>query len=313
MRIIKPSRLKRGDVIGLVSPASTPNDMQKLDNGIRYLEKNGYRVKLGENVGKSNGYLAGSDQERANDINTMFKDKSVKAIFCIRGGYGASRILDKLDYKIIKNNPKIFVGYSDITALQMAFLQKTGLITFAGPMVATDFSSEISHYTEEYFWEIITSKKKLGRIEQSDKSKMPGISKGNAYGRIIGGNISVLSALIGTEYFPDLKNRILIFEDIDEPPYKIDRILNQFRLLKVFKLLNGIVLGRFVDCFEHDTSKKTLTLGEVMEFYLKDLNIPVLYSFPHGHIKDMITVPYGINIKMNATKGFVEFTDSAVK
>lgn len=313
MRIIKPSRLKRGDVIGLVSPASTPNDMQKLDNGIRYLEKNGYRVKLGENVGKSNGYLAGSDQERANDINTMFKDKSVKAIFCIRGGYGASRILDKLDYKIIKNNPKIFVGYSDITALQMAFLQKTGLITFAGPMVATDFSSEISHYTEEYFWEIITSKKKLGRIEQSDKSKMPGISKGNAYGRIIGGNISVLSALIGTEYFPDLKNRILIFEDIDEPPYKIDRILNQFRLLKVFKLLNGIVLGRFVDCFEHDTSKKTLTLGEVMEFYLKDLNIPVLYSFPHGHIKDMITVPYGINIKMNATKGFVEFTESAVK
>ena len=313
MRIIKPSRLKRGDVIGLVSPASTPNDMQKLDNGIRYLEKNGYRVKLGENVGKSNGYLAGSDQERANDINTMFKDKSVKAIFCIRGGYGASRILDKLDYKVINNNPKIFVGYSDITALQMAFLQKTGLITFAGPMVATDFSSEISHYTEEYFWEIITSKKKLGRIEQSDKSKMPGISKGNAYGRIIGGNISVLSALIGTEYFPDLKNRILIFEDIDEPPYKIDRILNQFRLLKVFKLLNGIVLGRFVDCFEHDTSKKTLTLGEVMEFYLKDLNIPVLYSFPHGHIKDMITVPYGINIKMNATKGFVEFTESAVK
>ena len=313
MRVIKPSRLKRGDVIGLVSPASTPNDMQKLDNGIRYLEKNGYRVKLGENVGKSNGYLAGSDQERANDINTMFKDKSVKAIFCIRGGYGASRILDKLDYKIIKNNPKIFVGYSDITALQIAFLQKTGLITFAGPMVATDFSSEISHYTEEYFWEIITSKKKLGRIEQSDKSKMPGISKGNAYGRIIGGNISVLSALIGTEYFPDLKNRILIFEDIDEPPYKIDRILNQFRLLKVFKLLNGIVLGRFVDCFEHDTSKKTLTLGEVMEFYLKDLNIPVLYSFPHGHIKDMITVPYGINIKMNATKGFVEFTESAVK
>ena len=313
MRVIKPSRLKRGDVIGLVSPASTPNDMQKLDNGIRYLEKNGYRVKLGENVGKSNGYLAGSDQERANDINTMFKDKSVKAIFCIRGGYGASRILDKLDYKIIKNNPKIFVGYSDITALQIAFLQKTGLITFAGPMVATDFSSEISHYTEEYFWEIITSKKKLGRIEQSDKSKLPGISKGNASGRILGGNISVLSALIGTEYFPDLKNRILIFEDIDEPPYKIDRILNQFRLLKVFKLLNGIVLGRFVDCFEHDTSKKTLTLGEVMEFYLKDLNIPVLYSFPHGHIKDMITVPYGINIKMNATKGFVEFTDSAVK
>ena len=109
MRIIKPSSLKRGDVIGLVSPASTPNDMQKLDNGIRYLEKNGYRVKLGENVGKSNGYLAGSDQERANDINTMFKDKSVKAIFCIRGGYGASRILDKLDYKTIKNNPKIFV------------------------------------------------------------------------------------------------------------------------------------------------------------------------------------------------------------
>lgn len=313
MKFVKPPRLKNGDVIGIISPASSPSDQVRLENGIRYLEKLGYRIKVGKNVGKSNGYLAGTDQERADDITTMFKDKNVKAIFCLRGGYGASRILDKFDYKVVKNNPKIFVGYSEITALQIAFLVKAGLVTFAGPMVATEFGNDLSKYTEEYFWRIITSKKKIGRLAYPDNGRLPGISKGSSSGRIIGGNLSVFSALIGTEYFPDVKGRILLIEEVNEPPYKLDRLLNQLRLIKVFKYINGIILGRFVDCFEHDSEKRTLTLGEVMEHYLKDLKIPVIYTFPHGHVKDIITVPFGINIKLNATKGFIEFNENAVR
>ncbi len=313
MRIIKPAKLKTGDVIGIIAPASAPVDPTKLEDGIRYIEKNGYRVELGNNVSKINGYLAGTDQERADDLNSMFKNKDVKAIFCLRGGYGASRILDKINYKLIRSNPKILVGYSEITALQMAILQKSGLVTFAGPMVATDFGNGVTPYTEDFFWRIISSNKKVGRLKYPDNEKLVSITKGGASGRIIGGNLSVFAALTGTEYFPDLKGRILMFEEVDELPYKVDRLLNQLRLLKVFKQIKGIILGRFVDCNEHDTSKRTLTLGEVMEDYMKDLKIPVLYTFPHGHIKDKVTVPFGINVKMNASKGFVEYLESAVK
>ncbi len=313
MRIIKPAKLKTGDVIGIIAPASAPVDPTKLENGIRYIEKNGFRVELGKNISKIDGYLAGTDQERADDLNLMFKTKNVKAIFCLRGGYGASRILDKINYKLIRSNPKILVGYSEITALQLAILQKSGLVTFAGPMVATDFGNEITSYTEDFFWRIVSSNKKIGRLKYPDDDKLVSITKGGASGRIIGGNLSVFVALIGTDYFPDLKGRILMIEEVDELPYKVDRLLNQLRLLKVFKQIKGIILGRFVDCIEHDTSKRTLTLGEVMEDYMKDLKIPVLYTFPHGHIKDKVTVPFGINIKMNASKGFVEYLESAVK
>ncbi len=313
MRIIKPAKLRTGDVIGIIAPASAPVDPTKLENGIRYIEKNGYRVELGNNVSKINGYLAGTDQERADDLNSMFNNKYVKAIICLRGGYGASRILDKINYKLIRSNPKILVGYSEITALQMAILQKSGLVTFAGPMVATDLGNGITPYTEDFFWRIISSNKKIGRLKYPDNEKLVSITKGGASGRIIGGNLSVFAALTGTDYFPDLKGRILMFEEVDELPYKVDRLLNQLRLLKVFKQIKGIILGRFVDCNEHDTSKRTLTLGEVMEDYMKELKIPVLYTFPHGHIKDKVTVPFGINVKMNASKGFVEYSESAVK
>ena len=313
MRFIKPPRLKQGDVIGIISPASSPQDTLQLEKGLKCIEKNGYKIEVGKNVGKVNGYLAGTDQERADDLNSMFKNKHVKAIICLRGGYGASRILDKINYKLIRNNPKIFVGYSEITAIQMALLRNARLITFAGPMVVPDFANDISTYSEEFFWRIITSNKKTGRIDYPHNGKLPAITKGGASGKILGGNLSVFSALIGTPYFPDLKDRILLLEDVDELPYKIDRLLNQMKMIKIFKRVKGIILGRFVDCYEHDSSKKTLTLGEVMEDYLKELKIPVLYTFPHGHIRDKITVPFGINVKMNASRGFIEFTENAVK
>ncbi|UCH64597.1 MAG: LD-carboxypeptidase [Ignavibacterium sp.] len=313
MRLIKPERLKKGDVIGVISPASSPLDPTKLDSGVKYLEKLGYRVEIGKNVGKVNGYLAGSDEERADDLNSMFRNKDIKAIMCLRGGYGAFRILDKINYKLIRSNPKIFIGFSEITAIQTAILHKAGLITFAGPMVASDFANSVSSYTEELFWRLLTSNKKLGRLRYPDQTKLSGITKGSATGRILGGNLAVFNALIGSPYFPLLKDRILLLEDVAELPYKIDRMFNQLKMMKVFNKVKGIVLGRFVDCYEHDPMKKTLTLGEVMEDYLNGLKIPVVYTFPHGHIKDKVTVPIGINIKMNATKGFIEYNESAVK
>ena len=313
MRLVKPVKLPSKSVIGLISPASFPEDHTLINKGVKYLEGLGYRVKIGNNVGKQNGYLAGSDEERVKDLHDMFKDKDVKAVFCIRGGYGAFRLLDLVDYKIIKNNPKIFVGFSEITALQTAILQKTGLITVAGPMLTPNFSGKISKFTEEYFWRAITSNKKIGRVKLPGNSKLPGINKGGASGRMIGGNLAVFAALLGTEYFPDVKNKILLLEDVAEVPYKIDRLMNQLRLAKVFKKISGIILGRFVDCYDHDPSKKTLTLGEVMNSYLHKINIPIVYTFPHGHVDDMVTIPIGINVKLNATKGFVDLTESGVR
>lgn len=313
MRVIKPFRLKKGDLIGIISPGSSPSNPLSIENGVKYLERLGYRVELGENVGKSNGYLAGSDKERADDLNYMFRNKNVKAIFCLRGGYGSSRILDKINYKQIRSNPKIFVGYSEITSLQMAFLKKSGLASFAGPMVAPDFGGDVSVYSEEYFWRILTSNKKIGRLKYPHNDKLAAISSGNASGKILGGNLAVFASMIGTEYFPDVKDKILLLEDVDELPYRVDRYLNQLRITKVIKKVKGIILGSFVDCFEPDPNKKTLTLGEVMEDYLKDLKIPVIYTFPHGHIKDKMTIPFGINVKMNASKGFVEYTEGAVR
>lgn len=312
MRYTKPKRLQKGDLIGIISPASSPDDLTRISSGVKYLEKLGYRTILGSNVGKNHGYLAGSDEERLSDLHSMFANKNVKAIMCVRGGYGSPRLLDKIDYKLIKRNPKIFVGYSDITALQMAFLQRANLITFAGPMLAVDFYDEVSHYTEEFFWRIVTSNKKIGRIENPNNEKIHYLKKGTASGQIIGGNLALLVSLMGTSFSPDYRNKILLLEDTGEAPYRLDRLFNQLRIAKVFDKVRAIILGAFTDCKELDPTKKTLTLGEVIEDYFSRLKKPVVYNVQHGHIKDNITIPFGIRIKLNATKGFVEYLESAV-
>ena len=313
MNYLTPNKLLKGDLIGIISPASSPDDLSLIESGVRYIEGLGYHTILGKNVGKIRGYLAGTDGERVEDIHQMFSDKKVKAIFCLRGGYGAFRLLDKVDYKLIRNNPKIFVGFSEITALQMAFLQKSNLITFAGPMVLPNFSKEVSTYTEENFWRMITSTKKPGMVELPESCKLSSLNPGIVSGSVIGGNLAVFVSLLGTKFLPDLKNKILFLEEINEPPYKIDRMLNQLKLNNVLKKVRGIILGTFTECIEIDKDKKTLTLQEVLEDYFRDLKIPVIHSFPHGHIKDLVTLAIGSKIKLNATKGFVEFTENGVR
>ena len=312
MKAVKPKKLQKGDVIGIISPSSSVEDQTKLEKGVNYLERLGYRVEIGRNVGKFNGYLAGKDNERIDDLHAMFSNKNIKAVFCLRGGYGAARLLDKIDYKLIRNHPKIFVGYSDISSLQLSMFYKTGLITFAGPMVAVDFYEEVSEFTEEMFWKLLTSTKKYGRIDNPNEENILSLNSGSANGRIVGGNLSVISGLIGTEYFPNLKDKILLIEEMGEMPYKIDRMFNQMRLSKMFQGIKGVVIGSFRDCQEPDPNKRTLTLGEVISEYMIPLKKPVIYNFKHGHLRENITVPIGVTIKLNASRKFIEISESAV-
>lgn len=313
MKIIKPKKLKKGDLIGIISPASPPDDPTRIDKGVKYLESLGYQVELGKNVQKSIGYLAGSDKERLQDLHDMFSNKAIKAIICTRGGYGTPRLLNKIDYDLIAKNPKIFVGYSDITSLQMAILAKTKLVTFAGPMLAVDFWNEVNKYAEENFWKILSSTNNDDKINMPPNYQLKIEWQGKSEGELIGGNLAHLVSSFGTKFIPKFKNKILLIEDITEAPYRVDRMLCQLKNGKVFEKISGLILGQFTDCEEKDASKKTFTLNQVFDDFIKDLSIPVISNFPHGHIKENLTIPFGVNVKLNAIKGFVEFTESAVE
>lgn len=312
MDIIKPPKLNKGDLIGVVSPASSPDDLTRIEKGVNYLERMGYRVEVGANVGQSCGYLAGKDEQRLEDLHYMFSKQEVKAIICVRGGYGTPRLLADIDYNLIKKNPKIFVGYSDITALQMAFLKKCGLVTFAGPMLAVDFWNEVDPFTEEMFWEVITSRKKFGKVLNPENERYYILRSGEAEGQMVGGNLALLTSLLGTGYIPSFKDTILMMEEIGEAPYRVDRMFNQLKLSGALDQVKGVILGRFVDCYESDQYKKTLTLNEVINDYFGSRNIPVIYNFKHGHIKENITIAFGLNYKLNTAKGTIEMTESAV-
>lgn len=312
MRILKPKKLQKGEVIGVISPASSPQDLSLVEKGVNYLESLGYRVEVGKSVGKIEGYLAGSDDERAADIHEMFKNKHVKAIFSLRGGYGSARLVDKLDYDLIRKNNKIFVGFSDITVLQLAFFYKAGIISFAGPMVATNFAGEFNSFSEEFFWDLITKNRKIGKLKNPEKEKFFVLNKGRGEGKLLGGNLSSIISLFGSKYLPTFRNSILFLEEVNEPPYKIDRMFNQLRLARILSQVKGVILGRFVNCYETDKTKNTLSLNEVIVNYFKNLKIPVIYNVKHGHISELITLPVGLNTKVNATRGFIEITETGV-
>ena len=313
MRIIKPKRLKKGDIIGIIAPASPVWDSNKIDKSIRYFEQLGYHVELGEHILKRHGYLAGIDEERIEDFHAMIANPKIKAIIALRGGYGAGRIVDRVDYTLIRKNPKILVGYSDLTILQNAILSKAGLVTFSGPMAASDFSGTPDSFTEEFFWRILTSAKKIGKISNPDNEDFFSINKSKESGKLIGGNLTNFNALFGTEFLPALKNLILYVEEITEPPYKIDRMFNHLRLAGILDKLNGIVLGRFVNCNKCDSQVNTLNLNEVIHDYLAGLSIPVIYNVKIGHIKAKLTFPIGAEIGVDGSKGIIEFLQAAVR
>lgn len=310
MNIIKPSRLRKGDLISIVSPASAPLDASKVHHGARYFESLGYRVTISKNVFNVNGYLAGTDEERAEDLNQAFADKNVKAIICSRGGYGTPRILDKIDYELIRKNPKIFVGYSDITALQLAIFKRTGLVTFAGPMMAVEFGDEsgpdgslrdkkIDWFTEQKFFDIVTSHKRIGVVKSHKDYRLSFQGKKKSTGRLLGGNLSLITSILGTEYVPDFSGSVLLLEEVSEEPYSIDRMLTQLRLAGILNGVSAFALGQFTNCAPEEPDKPHRTLDEVFREDLFSAGKPSVSNIPYGHLPVKLTLPIGVLVSID--------------
>lgn len=305
---IKPPKLQTGDTIGVVGPASPPVK-ERLEKGIGYLQQLGYRVKLGEHIDDRYGYLAGEDADRVRDINRMIRDPEVNAIFCTRGGYGTPRLLEQIDYHAIKKHPKILVGYSDLTALQLAIFHKAQVVTFSGPMVAVEMGKGIRPFTEQHFWDILTSEAKIAF--SGENGPMRCLKQGSSEGRLLGGCLSMICSIIGTPYQPDFKDAILFVEEVGEEPYRIDRYFMQLKLAGILSRLNGIVFGQFEDC-KPSPDTPSLTLEEVLENVVGNLEIPVLADLPYGHIDVKYTLPVGAKVRLDAEAGVLEMIESAV-
>lgn len=313
MTILKPPRLRNGDVIGLVSPASTPSSAEKIEKSVRYLEGLGYRTRVGAHVLDVMGYLAGSDKDRAEDFNGMVRDKSVKAIIALRGGYGTPRILPLLDYRGIKQNPKIVVGYSDLTALQLALFRKAGLVTFSGPMAAVEMWNGIDPYTEEHFWRVVTSPKPAGLLLNPPDDPAVYHHGGRATGRLLGGNLSLVVSALSTPFSPPYKGSILVLEEVDEAPHRVDRMLTQLLNSGVLRSVSGLALGRFTDCVPSDPAKPNLTIEQVIADVLAQTRRPATSNIQYGHCPKKLTIPLGVRARLDATKGALEILEGAVR
>jgi muramoyltetrapeptide carboxypeptidase len=312
MNIIKPPRLRKGDLIGLIAPASTPSSEEKILKGALYLEQMGYRVKCGKHIRTIYGYLAGSDVERSEDFNEMVCDKNVKAIFAIRGGYGTPRLLQMIDYRSLKAHPKIIVGYSDLTALQLAIFRKIGLVTFSGPMTGSDMWRDFDPYTEEYFWRILTSTKKIGALDNPANEPLTILRHGKANGRLVGGNLSLLTCLMGTPFQPPMEDSILVLEDVEESPYRVDRMLAQLLNAGILQKINALVYGKFTDCAPGNPSDPHLTIDQVQEEFAQKIDCPVIMNFQYGHIPRKLTLPLGLKTKIDTKRERIEVVESAV-
>lgn len=304
---MKAKRLEEGDTIGLVAPAS-PSEASKVEKAIAYLEKQGFKVKPGNSVYSSRGYLAGSDELRACDFNCMFADDEVDAVFCLRGGYGSQRILDMIDFELISRKPKIFMGFSDITALLNAIYQHCGLITFHGPM-GGDFAGGLGKPTKAALKKALECAEPIGELTNPDIPEV--LSEGTARGILVGGNLSIVAASMGTRYEIDTRNKILVLEDVFEEPYSIDRMLNHMRLAGKLEEAAGIILGDWGDT-QPEEPEKSLSLEEVLEDAFRDIGKPVLKGYKIGHCKPNLTVPIGAMAELDTAGRSLRILESAV-
>lgn len=311
---IKPRQLRKGDTIGIVAPASSMDD-SLVRRAVENITRRGYEVKLSSGYLQRQGYLAADDKTRAAELNAFFLDKSVKAILCLRGGYGSPRILDRLDYDAIRQNPKIFIGYSDITALLNGIHTKTGLVSFHGPM-AKEFSigKGLTPYTEKYFWPAFTPESKLftdwGGAGPKGRSHLKTLAGGKAEGVLVGGNLSVLTCTIGTPYEARSRGCILFLEDVSETPFRIDRMLNQLRLSGMLGRYKGVILGSFTGCLP--LRGRGIGLLDVFDHYFEKLGVPVLSGYAAGHQPDQATLPIGARVRLDATAKKVSFIEAPV-
>jgi muramoyltetrapeptide carboxypeptidase len=310
--IQKPRALKAGDRVGLIAPSGSLTDPGGVDRAVEMLVRNGFRVKLGDSCRSVHGYLAGRDSLRAQEVNAFFADPSVAGIVCLKGGYGTPRILDGLDYALIGHNPKPFVGYSDITGLHLALDRCCQLPTFHGPMGVSDTLLEGDAFTTRSWLDALMSSKPLGRLENPpDRPPMKPLAGGRARGPVIGGNLSLVAATMGTPYEIDARGRILFFEDIDEEPYRVDRMLTQLRLAGKFDVCAGILLGDWNNCVAKK-DKPSLDLLEIFNDLLVDSGKPVMMGLQAGHCAPMVTFPFGVEAVMDADEASLEIVESAL-
>ncbi len=313
-KLIKPRRLKIGDTIGLIVPAS-PVSEEKIQKTVANLEGAGFKLKFGKHTRANNGHLAGTDQERLEDLHAMFADKTVDAIWCIRGGYGCTRLLPNLDFKLIKANPKIFIGYSDVTALHQAIHQATGLVTFHGPVGASDFTE----YTKEATMRTLMEGKSTQVIVPCNENQQKDdlayqvqiLREGVATGKLIGGNLSLMAALVGTKHQMDFKNKLVFIEDVGERPYSIDRMLTHLLQGSNLHEATGMALGIFEDC-QPKNEQYSMSLIDTLKDKLMGLNIPLIYGLSFGHISNQFTLPVGIEARLDVGAKTLTFLESAV-
>lgn len=305
---IKPKALQLGDTVAISSPAGAVWNEAQIEIFTNILKGLGFNVIHGKTLKEKFGYFAGTDDLRANELNELFANKNVKGIFCMKGGWGCARLLDKLDYSMIEKNPKVLIGFSDITTLLIAITAKTGLITFHGPVGNSGWND----FTKSVFTNVVMKPAPFNFPENPiNEDKYVTINSGKARGELVGGNLTVLSALMGSNYLPDWKNKILFLEEAKEEPYSIDRMLTQLKLSGVLNSISGFVFGKCAKCLTEEPLK-AFTFHEVILQHIKPLGIPAFYGAMIGHIENKLTVPLGIKATMDAEKGTIVLEESSV-
>lgn len=308
--MIKPQALQPGDTIGIIAPAG-PVDQTELTRGVDRLKAMGFHPVIGESVAKQSRYLAGEDQERVADLHRMFLDLEIRAIVCARGGYGTARILPYLDLELIRKHPKIFVGSSDVTPLLNYLRQRLSLVTFHGPMVAPNFGRTPTPLGDDWFRKILAG----GVDNPSDGCLMvEGIQVlkgGQAEGHLVGGCLTLLCSTLGTPYEIETDGSILVLEDVNESPYRIDRMLTQLKAASKLRNVKGMIFGKMPGC--QPPSDAGFSLEDVVRDLLSDLSIPVLFGFPAGHGRDQVTLPLGIRARVDGEAGSVTVLETAVR
>lgn len=302
--MVFPEKLKKGDTVAIIAPSS-PVTIEQADSCKKLVEDMGYKVKMGKCTYLSiHGYSAGTGEEKAKEINEMFADKEVKAIWCIRGGDTSSHAMDKINYEVVRKNPKIFLGYSDITNLHVNFNQKCNLITFHGPMVKSNMLNNFDDFTKVSFEKAINMEDEL-ILENPEGESFKVMIEGYAEGTVVGGNLALLTSMIGTPYEVDTKDKILFIEDIDESVERIDRMMYQLKYSNKLRDAKGIIFGDFTDCINNrDESYTTI---EMLKDVLADYEKPVMYNIKSGHCFPMSTIPFGVNCVIDTKTNMIKF------
>jgi muramoyltetrapeptide carboxypeptidase len=322
--LIYPRALLPGDTITIIAPAGDL-DRNRIERAVTRLEEMGFRVKLPPDLYRRRGYLAGTDEDRAAELMAAFLDPQVDAIFCGGGGFGTTRILDLLDYDVIRRNPKVFTGFSDITGLHLAFQRQCRLVTFHSPVASYGLGSpdNPSSFSLDYFWRALLLEQYVNASGEPlppgytydprpDNPPIQTISPGRARGRLTGGNLTLVNTLMGTPYEVETKGRILFLEDRNEEPYRIDRFLSQLRLAGKLDELAGVVLGVFIDC-DAKTGSTSLTLEQIFTDYFEHSGIPVIWNWPVGHYRYNATLPLGVMAELDSDRRTLRLLENPVE